>query len=67
MHNPRPRICFLIGGSEGGGNARSTLQLIERIDRGRFDVSVVADCSAMSTCGTRLAVQVISCAARDLI
>ncbi|MGD2111561.1 MAG: glycosyltransferase family 4 protein [Phycisphaerae bacterium] len=38
----KPRICFLVGGREGGGAARSTLQLIKGIDRGSYDVSVAA-------------------------
>ena len=42
-----PTICFLIGGSEGGGSAYSTQQLIERIDRHKFNVAVVS-CGAGS-------------------
>ncbi|UCC29050.1 MAG: glycosyltransferase family 4 protein [Phycisphaerales bacterium] len=37
-----PTVCFLIGGREGGGSAYSTQQLIERINRRKFNVTVVS-------------------------
>lgn len=37
----RINICFLLGGREGGGMAASTLELIKRIDRERFNVRIL--------------------------
>ena len=38
----KPRICFLVGGREGGGSALSMLQLIQGVDRERYDVTIAA-------------------------
>ncbi len=38
----RPRVAFLIGGREGGGMSVAALDLIRRVRRDRFEISVLS-------------------------
>ncbi len=42
MQRCKPKVCFPLGGREGGGMGNSTLQLMQGICRERFSILVVA-------------------------
>ena len=41
MHNTKTKVCFLLGGYEDAGLARSVLELTKRIDRNSFEIAMV--------------------------